>query len=530
MATLEERISLSPNDIAAHYFVQDASHLGFAMSPLFASFMVPSISEGTRRAFAALHFPLRQFLGRVHDDYFYQALIPAEGDPAELERRYREEIRNYWPDLVARFQRAVTEEILPLYGEIDAFAIGIRSMADARTALRRLEAIYDVVWELHFRLVMPAFAAQEAYLAAYHDVFPESDPSDALQLIRGNFNKSLETDRELSRLAKAARAHPRVRAVLEGDGDVLASLKLDPALRPFVAKLEAFLAKYGWRAGNSHEFVHATWAEDPRYALDIVRRYLQTDYDFDAQFRAIQTARARDLEETLARISDPEARQRFSAALAVAYETAVLDEDHHFYIDAMLPAKSRRMLLRIGEILSAAGALATPDDLFFCYLDEVYGLLDGTDAARPAIAARRAAYLRHKSEVPPFSYGTPPQTAAAGAATEEIAERSVSGVTAAQGSYRGPARIIEGPEDFSRFLPGDILVARTTTPVWTPLFAIAGAVVTDAGGMLSHTATVAREYGIPCVVATVRATRTFQDGEEVHVDASPGRGTARALA
>lgn len=530
MPSLQERITLSPDDISRHYFVQDGSHLGFAMSPLFASFMVPSVSEGTRRAFAALHFPLRQFLGRIRDGYFYQALVPADGDPADAWRRYRESIRALWPDLIPRYRRTVNEEILPLYGEIDAFSVGVLSATDAVAALRRLEAIYDRIWELHFLLVLPAFAAQEAYLNAYRESFPGSDPSDALRLIRGNFNKSLETDRELSRLAKSARREPRVRAALAGE-DAPASLRADPACRPFLRAFEAFLAEYGWRVGNSHEFAHPTWIEEPRFALELIRRYLDSGYDFDAHFEALRATRAREAEEILARIKDPEARRRFAAALEAAFETSMLDEDHHFYIDAMLPAKSRRLLLKIGEVLEAESALRHPEDIFFCYLDEVYAALEGDRVAIASICARRAAYERHKREVPPPSFGSPPAPAdPAGTEPDSQEKRFVSGVTAAQGSHRGPARIIEGPEDFVRLHPGDILIARTTTPVWTPLFAIAGAVVTDAGGILSHTATVAREYGIPCVVATGLATRTFRDGEQVSVDAGPGRGTVRAFA
>jgi pyruvate,water dikinase len=84
---------------------------------------------------------------------------------------------------------------------------------------------------------------------------------------------------------------------------------------------------------------------------------------------------------------------------------------------------------------------------------------------------------------------------------------------------------VAGPEEFDRVQPGDVLVCRTTTPPWTMLFPLVGAIVTDSGGILSHCATVAREYGIPAVVGTRQATRLLEDGEKVIVDG--GAGTVR---
>ncbi|MFQ5857809.1 MAG: PEP-utilizing enzyme, partial [Anaerolineae bacterium] len=86
----------------------------------------------------------------------------------------------------------------------------------------------------------------------------------------------------------------------------------------------------------------------------------------------------------------------------------------------------------------------------------------------------------------------------------------------------GVARVIRGPEEFGRLQNGDILVAPLTNPVWTPLFAIAGGVVTEVGGILSHGAIVAREYGIPAVMGVAGATTVVQEGQMVGVDGSKG--------
>jgi pyruvate,water dikinase len=101
----------------------------------------------------------------------------------------------------------------------------------------------------------------------------------------------------------------------------------------------------------------------------------------------------------------------------------------------------------------------------------------------------------------------------------------IKGLGASAGKVTATARVLFSPEDFSKMKQGDVLVAVTTTPAWTPLFTLASAVVTDIGGPLSHSSIVAREYGIPAVLATGNATRRIQDGQTITVDGGAGTVT-----
>jgi pyruvate,water dikinase len=103
----------------------------------------------------------------------------------------------------------------------------------------------------------------------------------------------------------------------------------------------------------------------------------------------------------------------------------------------------------------------------------------------------------------------------------------VTGAPGSSGRVTGVARVVASLAEASRLAPGDVLVAATTAPPWTPLFALVGAVVTDAGGILSHSAVVAREYAIPAVVGAGTATVTIRDGDLVEVDGDAG--TVRIL-
>ena len=98
----------------------------------------------------------------------------------------------------------------------------------------------------------------------------------------------------------------------------------------------------------------------------------------------------------------------------------------------------------------------------------------------------------------------------------------IKGVGASPGQVTAKACVLHGPEDFDRMQPGDVLVAAITTPAWTPLFAMASAVVTDVGGPLSHGSIVAREYGIPAVLGTGVATKRIVDGQTITVDGDSG--------
>lgn len=102
----------------------------------------------------------------------------------------------------------------------------------------------------------------------------------------------------------------------------------------------------------------------------------------------------------------------------------------------------------------------------------------------------------------------------------------LAGTPGSPGLASGPARVVHGPDDFTRVRPGDVLVCRFTEPAWTALFGVVAGVVTETGGVLSHAAIVAREHGIPAVLAVPGAMATLRDGQTVTVDGGAGRVAA----
>ena len=102
------------------------------------------------------------------------------------------------------------------------------------------------------------------------------------------------------------------------------------------------------------------------------------------------------------------------------------------------------------------------------------------------------------------------------------AQTTLRGVSGSRGTATGPAKVVRGPDEFDKVRPGDVLVCTSTSPTWTPLFASVAGLVSDSGGVLSHTAIVAREYGLPAVVGVKYGTSLIEDGQVITVDGDAG--------
>jgi phosphohistidine swiveling domain-containing protein len=201
-------------------------------------------------------------------------------------------------------------------------------------------------------------------------------------------------------------------------------------------------------------------------------------------------------------------------------------------------AEVRRQLLHVGSVLTAAGVLGQPDDIFFLDFDEARtavtrqagtGETGGTGATAEAgnildlVAERREAYARElgRRHIPRvlLSDGTEPE--ALRPAAESTVAGALAGSPASAGSVTAAARVILDPVG-AHLEPGEILVAPSTDPGWTPLFLTAGGLVMEMGGPNSHGAVVAREYGIPAVVGVPDATARITTGERITVDGGAG--------
>jgi pyruvate,water dikinase len=270
--------------------------------------------------------------------------------------------------------------------------------------------------------------------------------------------------------------------------------------------------------------------------LETVKMYLRDRgvNPYERQ-RAAEEKRVQAAEATLERLGSIR-RWAFRKTLRMAQTMAQVRENALSDIGLGYPVL-RQMLHELGRRFVQAGLIAQDEDIFWLEADEiedaVASLERGGQLAGLAeqAAQRKATHEALKRVSPPPML--PPKKKLFGfnmeswlpAAEESQTGDTLKGVAASVGRVTAPACVLHGPEDFDEMRPGDVLVAGTTTPAWTPLFAMASAVVTDIGGPLSHGSIVAREYGIPAVLGTGVATRRIQSGQRITVDGTAGMVT-----
>ena len=289
--------------------------------------------------------------------------------------------------------------------------------------------------------------------------------------------------------------------------------------------MRGFLARYGHRAVAEIDLGMPRWSEQPDHILGMISNYLRVEDPEqapDRQFaRAAEHAedRIRSLVDR-ARVRSPWRARALELSLRRVRQLAGLRELPKFYIVVVL-GEMHRQLLRIGADMASAGTIAAADDVFFLDFDEIRVGLRGADL-HGIVADRRRLYdieLRRR-RIPRLllSDGTDVEAAMM---AKSPAAGALTGTPASAGTATGRVRVIMDPVG-AHLEPGEILVAPSTDPGWTPLFLTAGALVMEMGGVISHGAVVAREYGIPAVVGVPDATTRLRTGQTVTVDGAAG--------
>ncbi len=299
---------------------------------------------------------------------------------------------------------------------------------------------------------------------------------------------------------------------------------------PLQEGLAEFLLHYGHRGVAEIDIGVARWREDPTHLLGALANYLRLSDPAlapDAIFaRGKQEAEAMVAELTRRARRHGRLRGRLVAFfLSRMRALAGLREMPKFCI-ILLFAYVRMELQQVGVVLAAAGHLDQPGDIFFITLREAHAACAGADM-RVTVRERRASYdfesrRRHIPRVL-LSDGTEPAPPPAAADTADTAD-VLRGTPASPGSVTGIARVILDPTG-AHLEAGEILVAPSTDPGWTPLFLTAGGLVMEMGGAISHGAVVAREYGIPAVVGVPGATERISTGQRITIDGAAGRVT-----
>jgi pyruvate,water dikinase len=498
---------------------------------------------GFNRAAEYYGLPVRAHARRF-GAYFYSSMAP-NLPPEQLAKQGKiaeERLKPAVSGLRERWEQEWLPEVQQIIADFRAYDLATASVPELRAHVDLTVERMQRLWEIHFLLAFPMLLGLSLFDDFYRDLFGDEDAFQAFRLLQGFENKTLESNQALWALSRKAVAEPVVRQVCEtlATGEIVPALEESAQGRAFLSELHAYLDAYGHR-GDTWGLRPPGWLEDPTSVLRNLKDYVkQTDRDLAGERTALIQERERLLAEARERLVGyprPVVGQ-FEGLLQAAQFANVLSEEHGFWIDFTSMYEVRLVFLELGKRLAEAGLLADPEDVFYLSVEEIKATADAFPTLdQRALVAERQAELEHAATLtPPPVLGTPP----AGPPPQDPIGRAIvkmfgggpppvsdvpseiHGSAGSPGTVRGTARVIRSLSDADRLQPGDILVAEFTAPPWTPLFATASAVVTDAGGILSHCAVVAREYGIPAVVGTGRATAIIQDGQQIEVDGNAG--------
>jgi pyruvate,water dikinase len=372
-----------------------------------------------------------------------------------------------------------------------------------------------------------AYGLLNTILARY---FGEEADERCAKLITGvTGNVTMETNKELWDLAQKAKKSTVIRNLLnkENEAEFQILLASSPEGQSFQEELDKFLKNYGHREVRL-DILYPTWIEDPAPVLSFLRAYLESD---DTQSPHVQQARLIKEREALTDeilatmgkgligrfVISPLFRWLLKHTQIHAQERDTM----HFELTRLFPP-FRRLLLELGRRSVAQGFLNHQEDVFFLTLDELTEFSKKPENMMDKVSERRKEFETSKSRPWPDIIRDGQEIYIDPPAMIETADGSMKGIAGSPGQVTGSARVIRGPQDFEQLQHGEILVAPLTNPVWTPLFAVASGVITEVGGILSHGAIVAREYGIPAVMSIPNVTDKIKNGQTITVDGNRG--------
>jgi pyruvate,water dikinase len=515
---------------------------------------------------------------RIVNGYVYISGNPVT-DPDQIAERadfFQKRAGHYfanWSELYGKWKdkmRALIGELeelqvpqLPKY-ESDEVALG----EDRNTAFYELLDAYgrvlrlgDLMWQHHFEFLLLGYGAYATFAEFCKGNLPDIPDQHIAQMVAGIDVLLFRPDAELRRLAHLAIDTGVDGAFVEGrtPQEIESELVSSEAGRAWLSELEK--VKDPWfnmATGDGLYHYYRSWLDDPSipYASLIGHvNALRAGEEITRPTEEIERERERLASEYEA-LLEKEVRGAFNELLSLSRTVFPYVEEHKFFCDYWFLTRWWNKIREFGALLAEHGFLEDGEDIFQLTRHEVASAFDelvltwatGGRALGPAhwppIVARRKQILERLSEwTPPPALGVTPEAITDpmtimlwGVTTERVQEWArqqdgghvLNGAAASPGVVEGAARVVRSVDQVADIRDGEILVCGSTSPAWAPIFSKITATVTDVGGVMSHAAIVCREYGLPAVVGTGRATSQIRTGQRIRVDG--GAGTVTLLA
>jgi pyruvate,water dikinase len=422
-------------------------------------------------------------------------------------------------------------------------------------AYGRLHRYGELMWQHHSEFLLLGYGAYATFVDFCKNALPDIPDQHIAQMVAGIDVLLFRPDAELKRLARLAIDTGVDSAFVQGRSqqEIDAELSQSDAGKAWLEELEK--VKDPWfnmATGDGLYHYYGSWLDDPSIPYASLIGYVSALNNGEEIERPTeQLARERDrLAEEYGALLDEETRKGFDELLGLSRMVFPYVEEHKFLCDYWFLTRWWNKVREFGALLAKHGYLEDAEDIFQLSRTEVQSALDelvlvwatGGEPLGPKywppIAARRKEILERLGEwTPPPAIGATPEEVNDpvlnmlwGITTERVRAWAqsqdggpeLSGAAASPGLVEGTARVVKTVQEISDVRDGEILVCSITSPAWAPIFTKVQAVVTDIGGVMSHAAIVCREYGLPAVVGTGRATSQIKTGQTIRVDGSSG--------
>jgi pyruvate,water dikinase len=414
-------------------------------------------------------------------------------------------------------------------------------------------------WQYHFEFLNLGYAAYVTFINTTNQIFPGIPISTLTKMVSGIDVVMYRPDAELIRLARLGLDTGVDELLLKPlkAADLMNELAKSPAGKEWLNQMEK--ARYPWfyiSTGTGWYHTHISWNDNLDIPFDAIRMHIKSIKEGKEVGRPTEKLikeRERIVEEYRKLIKTDDDREAFEQGLAVARTVFPYVEDHLFYIEHWFHSIFWGKIRQIGAILKNAGFIENADtDIWFMKRDEIKQALwdhvtswaTGVKPRGPSywpkeIAWRKGVYEKFKEWTPPPALGVPPDVVTEpftivlwGVTTDVLGEwlkggeegeqNELKGSPGSSGVVEGRARVLKNVEELADLKEGEILVATTTSPSWAPAFVKIAGAVTDVGGPMCHAAIVCREYGLPTVVGTGKATHLIKTGDLIRIDGDSG--------
>ncbi|MFQ6058136.1 MAG: PEP/pyruvate-binding domain-containing protein [Anaerolineae bacterium] len=439
---------------------------------------------------------------------------------------------NFWKEA-----DAYKREFLP--EEAQCARIDPAALSDAELA-EQVRYVFDLHYRTNRVALIVSFLTTQAQddfspmVEGLNRRNPDAEPISMARLLTGLTEVS--TGRpivELWRVSREAVKEPRVaQTILEAEPSELPQrLQVFPEGRAFWEVLARFIQEFRYMAENDEDFSLPRWDEDPTFVFTTLKGFIEGGEGADPEKLIAHQKEVRLREEERAAqllsrgwLDRLIRKRRFFSQLELLKRYCWWREETRPML-SLAHYHCRRFALEQGKRWAARGYIEDPNDIFILTRDQVLAALDGelsSEEARAWVRKYRRMKLCYRNFEPPPTIGRGVRPRAPGVSPEVAVGRTFRGVACSAGRVTARAKVVRNLGQAPKLRKGEILVAPYTNPGWIPLFNLAAGIVTEEGGLISHGAIVAREYGIPTVLQVRGATKVFQDGQVLCVDGDRG--------